>query len=100
MTAADTQVVIPGLVAAMVGAPLVAAAALQAGLARLAPRLPAATALAIAFVAGNLIAWRWTIGDGVACELGDRLGGGGAGDRVRRRQSDRLAVDDRRRRGL
>jgi NADH-quinone oxidoreductase subunit M len=76
MTAADTQVVIPGLVAAMVGAPLVAAAALQAGLARLAPRLPAAAALSIAFIAGNLIAWRWTIGDGVACELGDRLGGG------------------------
>jgi NADH-quinone oxidoreductase subunit M len=76
MTLAENHFLIVALVAVMVAAPLLAAAAVMAGISRSSPRTPAAVALGLAFLAANGLAWLWHTGDGVACEFGDRLGGG------------------------
>ena len=76
MTLAENHFLILALVAVMVAAPLLAAAAVMAGISRSSPRTPAAVALGLAFLAANGLAWLWHTGDGVACEFGDRLGGG------------------------
>jgi len=71
---AHTQMLV--MIAAIVVAPLAAAAAVSLGVMRASPRTPAAVGLAVSLVASLGLSWLWHTADGAAYEYGERLGGG------------------------